>query len=42
MAIPGQAAGTVRLSDPDGLVALAEPVPSGSGLRPIVVLRNPG
>lgn len=41
-AVPGEAgaAGVVRLTDPDGLVALAEPRPGGL-LAPIVGLRTP-
>lgn len=38
-AVPGEAAGPVRLVDPDGLVAIAEPV-EGSILRPVVGLRG--
>jgi tRNA pseudouridine55 synthase len=36
--VPGSASAAVRLTDPDGLVALAEPRPEGL-LKPIVVLR---
>ncbi len=38
----GDAAGTatVRLTDADGLIALAEPVDGGAGLKPIVGFRG--
>jgi tRNA pseudouridine55 synthase len=39
VAVPGSAKGIVRLTDHDGLVALAEPRP-GELLKPIVVLRE--
>jgi tRNA pseudouridine55 synthase len=38
VAVPGAAAGTVRLLDGDGLIALAEPRPDGS-LKPVVGFR---
>jgi tRNA pseudouridine55 synthase len=38
-AVPGEAAGTVRLTGPDGLVALAEPRPDGT-LKPVVGFRG--
>jgi len=38
-AVPGEAAGPVRLVDPDGLVAIAEPA-QDSTLRPVVGLRG--
>ena len=38
VAVPGSAADVVRLTDADGLIALAEPRPDGL-LKPIVVLR---
>ncbi len=37
-ALPGEASGPVRLVDPDGLVAVAEPR-EGGALRPVVVVR---
>ncbi len=37
-ALPGEADGPVRLVDPDGLVAVAEPLADGA-LRPVVVVR---
>jgi tRNA pseudouridine55 synthase len=37
--VPGEARGTVRLTDDDGLVALADPAPEEGRLRPVVVLR---
>lgn len=37
--VPGEAAGPVRLVDPSGLVAIAEPA-AGSTLRPVVGLRG--
>jgi tRNA pseudouridine55 synthase len=40
--VPGAAAGTVRLTDQTGLIALAEPSPGGERLRPVVVLRPSG
>jgi tRNA pseudouridine55 synthase len=39
MAIPGGAAGVVRLRDADGLIALAEPREDGT-LKPIVGFRG--
>jgi tRNA pseudouridine55 synthase len=39
VAVPGEAAGTVRLLDDDGLVALAEPRGDGT-LRPVVGFRG--
>jgi tRNA pseudouridine55 synthase len=36
----GQAGTVVRLTDADGLVALAEPVDGGTGLKPIVGFRG--
>jgi len=41
-AVPGQASGTVRLSDDQGLIGLGEPTPGGEGIQPIVVLRPAG
>jgi tRNA pseudouridine55 synthase len=38
-AVPGTASGTVRLTDEEGLIALAEPVGGGDLLRPVVGLR---
>jgi tRNA pseudouridine55 synthase len=40
VAVPGQAAGTVRLTDGEGLIALAEPVPGQHLLKPIVGFRG--
>jgi tRNA pseudouridine55 synthase len=37
--VPGEAGGVVRLTDADGLIALAEPAPEPGGLKPIVGLR---
>ena len=37
--VPGEAHGVVRLTDGDGLIALAAPAASGEGLKPIVGLR---
>jgi hypothetical protein len=37
--VPGAADGPVRLTDPSGLIGLAEPLPEGELLRPVVVLR---
>ena len=37
--VPGRAEGTVRLTDDDGLIALAEPAEDGDGLRPVVGVR---
>jgi hypothetical protein len=39
VAVPGRAAGVVRLRDDAGLVALAEPRPDGT-LKPIVGFRG--
>ncbi len=39
VAIPGEAPGTVRLTDADGVVALAEPRPDGT-LKPVVGFRS--
>jgi tRNA pseudouridine55 synthase len=39
-AVPGTAAGTVRLTDDDGLIALAEPQPGHDLLKPIVGFRG--
>jgi tRNA pseudouridine55 synthase len=39
-AVPGTAAGTVRLIDDDGLIALAEPQPGHDLLKPIVGFRG--
>ena len=39
-AVQGQGSGVVRLTDDAGLIALAEPLHDGSGLRPIVGLRG--
>lgn len=39
-AVAGRAPGTVRLTDEQGLIALAEPDSSGERLRPVVVLRQ--
>jgi tRNA pseudouridine55 synthase len=39
VAVAGSAAGTVRLTDGDGLIALAEPRPDG-GLKPVVGFRG--
>jgi tRNA pseudouridine55 synthase len=39
VAVPGRAAGTVRLTGPDGLIALAEPRPDGT-LKPVVGFRG--
>jgi tRNA pseudouridine55 synthase len=38
--VPGDAEGVVRLTDSQGLIALAEPVAGGGGLRPIVGFRG--
>jgi tRNA pseudouridine55 synthase len=38
-AVPGRADGPVRLTDAEGLIAIAEPAPGRDQLRPIVVLR---
>jgi tRNA pseudouridine55 synthase len=42
VAVPAPAvfAGTIRLTDPDGLIALAEPTADGAGLKPVVGLRG--
>jgi tRNA pseudouridine55 synthase len=40
MAVPGRAAQTVRLTDGDGLIALAEPGPGEGELKPVVGLRG--
>lgn len=44
-AVPGQAGGPVRLTDADGLIAIAEPVGTGAGagpaLKPVVGFRGP-
>jgi tRNA pseudouridine55 synthase len=37
--VPGQASGTVRLTDEEGLIALAEPAEGGETLKPVVGLR---
>ena len=37
--VPGNASGAVRLTDEDGLIALAEPAKRGEGLKPVVGLR---
>jgi tRNA pseudouridine55 synthase len=39
MPVPGQAAGTVRLVDDGGLVALGEPVSGQELIKPVIVLR---
>jgi tRNA pseudouridine55 synthase len=39
VAVPGEASGPVRLSDADGLIAIAEPDPAGTLLKPVVGLR---
>jgi tRNA pseudouridine55 synthase len=39
-AVPGRAAGPVRLTDSDGLIAVAEPGRQRDQLQPIVVLRD--
>jgi tRNA pseudouridine55 synthase len=39
VAVPGTAEGVVRLTDPDGLIALAEPGSDAGTLKPIVGLR---
>jgi tRNA pseudouridine55 synthase len=39
VAVPGEAPGTVRLTDAEGLVALAEPRPDGT-LKPVVGFRG--
>jgi tRNA pseudouridine55 synthase len=39
VAVAGEATGVVRLTDDDGLIALAEPAPDGGGLKSIVGLR---
>jgi tRNA pseudouridine55 synthase len=39
VAVPGEAAATVRLTDADGLIALAEPRPDGT-LKPVVGFRG--
>lgn len=38
--VPGQASGVVRLTDDDGLIALAEPVGERGSVKPIVGLRG--
>jgi tRNA pseudouridine55 synthase len=40
-AVPGRADGPVRLTDADGLLAIAEPESSGDRLKPVVGLRSP-
>ncbi len=40
MAVPGDAAGTVRLIDGDGLIALAEPIIDTGHLKPVVGFRS--
>jgi tRNA pseudouridine55 synthase len=40
VAVPGRADGTVRLTDAQGLIALAEPVPGEDLLKPIVGFRG--
>ena len=42
VAVPGEAAGVVRLTDADGLIALAEPPADPGNLKPIVGLRASG
>jgi tRNA pseudouridine55 synthase len=40
VAVAGEASGVVRLTGPEGLIALAEPDPDAAGrIKPIVVLR---
>lgn len=39
VSVPGEAAGTVRLTDDAGLIGLAEPLPGGL-VKPVVVLRH--
>jgi hypothetical protein len=42
VAVPGEATGVVRLTDGEGLIALAEPGAEQGTLKPIVVLRPEG
>jgi tRNA pseudouridine55 synthase len=37
---PGESAGVVRLTDADGLIALAEPVDGGTALKPVIGFRG--
>jgi hypothetical protein len=40
VAVPGEAAGVVRLTGPEGLIALAEPGAEPGTLKPIVGLAS--
>jgi tRNA pseudouridine55 synthase len=42
IAVAGEATGVVRLTDAEGLIALADPAPGQGTLKPIVVLRPAG